>query len=50
MNQIKINYTDDIYKVNDLYSKLTEEHAPTESKTIRRNQASFMNKELIMNN
>ena len=43
----------DIYKTENSYSKLTEmfsdvleKHAPTKSKTIRGNQAPFMNKEL----
>ena len=49
----------DIYKTDDLYSKLTEimsevleKHAPLKTKTIRGNQAPFMNKRLskaIMN-
>ena len=49
----------DIYKTDDSYSKLTEimsevleKHAPLKTKTIRGNQASFMNKRLskaIMN-
>ena len=43
----------DIYKTDDSYSKLTEifsevlqKRAPTKSKTIRENQAPFMNKKL----
>ena len=49
----------DIYKTDDSYSKLTEilsevleKHAPLKTKTIRGNQAPFMNKRLskaIMN-
>ena len=50
---------DDIYKTDDSYSKLTEimsevleKHVPLKTKTIRGNQAPFMNKRLskaIMN-
>ena len=43
----------DIYKTDDSYSKLTEilsevldKHAPLKTKTIRSNQAPFMNKNL----
>ena len=44
----------DLYKVKDPYNKLTnilyntlEKHVPLKSKTVRGNQVSFMNKELI---